>query len=235
MGLPGPIVLWMESARLSALSKAIAGPEDYWYGADVRQFMQKKLDKIYKSKVSSKERRRIKALCRKPEPGTGPDVITDRPVRNTLCRVAEDDGVHMAAIFNTYDPLDMVRIIGCYRQGGFALLKPSCFLDLVGDFRIVGSSELAAAIDVKNWHGNELAGAYNIDFNKALFAVSSSLLEWTAYGLDDVCAAALQVCGDFTRDATEEMHTAFQKALEHIEKRPYNPLESYTYRRNWPC
>lgn len=220
MYLPEPIVLWMESARLNALSETLAGPDDFWCGADVRQFMQGKLDKLYECKVSIEERMRVEALCREPEPNADLGVGSDWPCRNTLCRVAEGNSVHMAAIFNTYDPLDMTRIIDCYRQGGFSLLKPRCFLDLLGDFRLAAPSEFAAAIDGKSWFGNELAGIYSIDFSKALFSISSSLLEWTAYRLDDVCAAARRVCGGSTAEATDEMRTAFREALKHVEINP---------------
>ena len=232
MDLSEPIVLWMEPARLYALAKAIAAPDEFWCGGDVKQLMQDKLDQLYESEVSIEERQSVEALCTEPEFADGPDTETEWPRRNTLCRVAERGGVHMAAIFNSFDLLDAARIIDCYRRGGFALLKPSGFLDLLGDFRLATPSEFAAAIDSKSWCGNELAGIYSIDFDKALLAVSSSLLEWTAYGLDDVCAAARRACGGSTGDATDEMRTVFREEMGRIKKQPYNPLESYTLRRN---
>lgn len=232
MDLSEPVVLWMEHARLNALAKAIAAPDEFWCGGDVKQLMQDKLEQLYVSKVSFEERQRIEAPHQKPAPGGATAIEMEKTCCNTLFRVAEGGGVHMAAIFNSFDLLDAVRIIDCYRRGGFALLKPSGFLHLLGDMRITYPSEFAAAIDGKSWYGNELAGVYSIDFDKALLAVSSSLLEWTAYGLDDVCAAARHACGGSTGDATDEMLTAFREEMGRIKKQPYNPLESYTFRRN---
>lgn len=232
MDLSEPIVLWMEPARLYALAKAIAAPDEFWCGGDVKQLMQDKLDQLYESKVSIEDRQSIEAPRQMPAPSDTTAIDMEKTYCNTLFRVAERGGVHMAAIFNSFDLLDAARIIDCYRRGGFALLKPSGFLDLLGDMRIAYPSEFAAAIDGNNWHGNELAGIYSIDFDKALLAVSSSLLEWTAYSLDDVCAAARRACGVSTGDATDEMRTVFREEMGRIKKQPYNPLESYTLRRN---
>lgn len=53
MLLSEPIVLWMEQNHLTALSNALADRDLAWCGADVRRFMQDKLDKLYETKVSS--------------------------------------------------------------------------------------------------------------------------------------------------------------------------------------
>lgn len=232
MWLSEPIVLWMESNRLTALGEAIAAPDYFGCGADVQKFMQDKLNKLYRLKVSPEKRRSIEARYKRPKPENTSPAVSGGPCVNTLCRVSEKYGVYMLAVFNSFDLLDIARIADCYRRGDLALLKPSGFMELMGDFRIIEASDFAAAIDGKSWYGNKLAGVYNIDFNKSVLAVSNSLLDWTGYGLDDICAAARHACGGPAGDATDEMRAVFQEDLKHMEKRPYNPLESYTFRRN---
>ena len=231
MLLSEPIVLWMETNHLEALGKALADPGCLWCGADMRHFMQDKLDKLYEIKVCPEERKRIDALCKAQDHGKGP--FHTREVRSyTLCRVIEQGKREMLTVFNSFDLLEIARIVSHYQQGIFQMIKPAGLMDCLGEIRLDSPSEFAAAVDKRAWFGIPLTGAYCIDLDKSLLAVSGSLRDWTAYSLPSICAAAREACGAFyTGDVSDTMRTEFQEKLEHVEKIPYNPLESYTYRR----
>lgn len=230
MLLSEPIVLWMESNHLAALSKALADPGPLWCGANMRRFMQDKLDRLYEVKVSPEERRRIDALCKAQDKGKGPyHTKGERPC--TLCRIIERGEREMLAVFNSFDLLELARIVGSYRQGIFQMLKPVGLMDCLGEYRLAAPSEFAAAIDKRSWYDTPLAGVYCIDLDKSLLAVCSAPMDWTAYSLDGICTAARNVCGYYTGDITDPMRLTFQEELGRVEMLPYDPLESYTYRR----
>ena len=231
MLLSEPIVLWMEQNHLTALSNALADRDLAWCGADVRRFMQDKLDKLYEIKVRPEERQRIDALCISQDSGRGPYHTRDDQAC-ILCRIIERGKREMLAVHNSFDLLEIARIAGQYRQGIFQMIKPAGLLNCLGDLRLLTPSEFAAAVDRRSWIDIPLAGVYCIDLDKSLLAVSSSLKEWTAYSLDGICAAARKACGvAYTGDVSEDMRSEFQEELSRVQTLPYDPLESYTYRR----
>ena len=228
-----PLVLWMEHNHLEALSKVLAAPGYGWYYADMELVMQEKLDKLYESEICPEERQRIDALCKKLEAGqNSPTKAQRRDFSHwTVCRIVEHGRRDMMTVYNSFDLLEMTRATDCYRKGTFALLKPKCMVDCMGDLRILSPEEYTSAVDKRDWYGTPLSGVYCIDLDKSLLAVSSSLREWKVYGLNELCAAAEQACGaSFTGDITDQMRTAFQKQLDRVELLPYDTLEFYTWR-----
>ena len=224
MPLLEPVVLWIEHDRLEALNKALAEAGHDCDFAGTGPVMQDKLDKLYESKVSPEERQRIDALH---EEETEQNVVH----YGTACQIVEHGRRDMMVIYNSFDLLELTLVADCYRKGTFALLKPKCMVDCMGDLDILPLSEYTAVVDKRNRYGIPMSGVYCIDLDKSVLAVSSSLREWKVYGLNEICATAEQACGAaFTGEITDQMRTAFQNQLDRVELFPYDTLEFYTWR-----
>ena len=227
MSLLEPIVLWIEHDHLKALNKAMADSNHGCGSANVELVMQDELDKLYESKISSEERQRIDALHEEESEQDGADAVH----YGTACQIVENGRRDMMVVYNSFDLLELTRVADCYRKGMFALLKPNCMVDCMGDLEILPVSEYTAVVDKRDRYGMPMSGVYCIDLDKSLLAVSGSLREWKVYSLNELCAAAEQACGaTFTGDITDQMRMAFQKQLDRVELLPYDTLEFYTWR-----